>query len=173
MKNYRDNELKSYVIAAILMYFITTNGISGILNKDDISILQFVIDLLNVAIISSSIYAFVFVLDSVYGSDLKRTLVFLFTDEPGQTIFDSIKKKKSDIRFSNTDVEKYYKDVFAQMPEDKKGRKIYQNQQWYHIYHQYRDIEMVTTSAKDFRLCRDIFISTINIFFNYKLYMSF
>ena len=167
MKNYRDNELKSYVIAAILMYFITTNGISGILNKDDISILQFVIDLLNVAIISSSIYAFVFVLDSVYGSDLKRTLVFLFTDEPGQTIFDSIKKKKSDIRFSNTDVEKYYKDVFAQMPEDKKGRKIYQNQQWYHIYHQYRDIEMVTTSAKDFRLCRDIFISTINIFLIY------
>lgn len=167
MKNYRDNELKSYVVAAILMYFITTNGISGILNKDDISILQFVIDLLNVAIISSSIYAFVFVLDSVYGSDLKRTLVFLFTDEPGQTIFDSIKKKKSDIRFSNTDVEKYYKSIFAQMPEDKKGRKIYQNQQWYHIYHQYRDIEMVTTSAKDFRLCRDIFIATINIFLIY------
>lgn len=167
MKNYRDNELKSYVIATILMYFITTNGISGILNKDDISILQFIINLLNVAIISSSIYAFVFVLDSVYGSDLKRTLVFLFTDEPGQTIFDSIKTKKSDIRFSNIDVENYYKDIFAQMPEDKKGRKIYQNQQWYHIYHQYRDIEMVTTSAKDFRLCRDIFISTINIFLIY------
>lgn len=123
MKNYRDNVLKSYVIAAILMYFITTNGISGILNKDNISILQFVIDLLNVAIISSSIYAFVFVLDSVYGSDLKRTLVFLFTDEPGQTIFDSIKKKKSDIRFSNTDVEKYYKDIFAQMPKIKRGER--------------------------------------------------
>lgn len=167
MKNYRDSELKSYVIAAILMYFIVINGISGILNVEELSILQFVIELLNVALISSSIYAFVFVLDSVYGSDLKRTLVFLFTDEPGQIIFDTIKKRKSDIRFSNNDVEKYYKDIYAQMPKDRKGKKVYQNQQWYHIYHQYRDVEMVTTSAKDFRLCRDIFISTINIFIIY------
>ena len=81
MKNYRDSELKSYVIAAILIYFITVNGISGLLKQEDISILQLVIELLNIAIISSSIYAFVFVLDSVYGSDLKRKLVFLFTED--------------------------------------------------------------------------------------------
>lgn len=167
MKNYRDSELKSYVIATILVYFIVVNGISGILNKEYISILQLVIELLNVAVISSSIYAFVFVLDSVYGSDLKRNLVFLFTDEPGQTIFDVIREQKSDIRFSNTNIEKYYENIYSQMPQDKKEKKIYQNQQWYHIYHQHRDIEMVTASAKDFRLCRDIFISTINIFIIY------
>lgn len=163
MKNYRDAELKSYVIAAILIYFIAINGIGGVFIKEEISILQFVIELSNSAIISSSIYAFVFVLDSVYGSDLKRTLVFLFADEPGQIIFDTIKKRKNDIRFSNTDAEKYYNDIFAKMPEDEEEKKIYQNQQWYHIYHQYRDIEMVALSAKDFRLCRDIYISTINI----------
>ena len=73
--------------------------------------------------------------------------MFLFTDEPGQTIFDAIRKNKSDIRFSITDVEKYYKDVYPQMPQNKKERKLYQNQQWYHIYHQYREIEMVITSA--------------------------
>jgi len=167
MKNYRDSELKSYVIAAILIYFITVNGISGLLKQEDISILQLVIELLNIAIISSSIYAFVFVLDSVYGSDLKRKLVFLFTDEPGQIIFEVIKKNKNDIRFSNTDVEKYYENIYSHMPQDKNKKKTYQNQQWYRIYHQYRDIEMVTTSAKDFRLCRDIFISTINIFIIY------
>ncbi len=172
MKNYRDSELKSYVIAAILIYFITVNGISGLLKQEDISILQLVIELLNIAIVSSSIYAFVFVLDSVYGSDLKRKLVFLFTDEPGQTIFDTIKKNKSDMRFSITDVEKYYRDVYSQMPQNKRERKLYQNQQWYRIYHQYREIEMVIISAKDFRLCRDIFISTINIFIIYIVLCS-
>lgn len=91
----------------------------------------------------------------------------MFTDEPGQVIFDYIQEEKNDMRFSNDDVKTYYGNVYAQMPEDKKERKIYQNQQWYHIYHQHRDVEMVMTSAKDFRLCRDIFISTINIFIIY------
>lgn len=167
MKDYRESELKSYVIATILVYFIAVNGINGILNVEEISILQFIIQLLNAAIISSSIYAFIFVLDSVYGSDLKRKLVFLFTDEPGQIIFDTIRETKGDIRFSTADIEKYYKNIYQQMPEDEKGKRIYQNQEWYHIYHRYRDVEMVKTSAKDYRLCRDIFISTLNILIIY------
>ncbi|EOS58198.1 hypothetical protein C814_02440 [Anaerotruncus sp. G3(2012)] len=169
MKNYRDKELKGYVIATILIYFIAVNGINSIIDKENPNVLQLIANLLNISIVSSSIYAFVFALDSFYGSDLKRRLVFLLTSEPGQTIFDTIKKVKNDMRFSNADVEKYYENIYSQMPQDKRERSAFQNQQWYHIYHQHRDVEMITTSAKDFRLCRDIFISSINILIIYVL----
>lgn len=172
MKSYRENELKHYVIAVILMYFVVVNGITTFIKIDDTNTIKFIAEIFEIAIISSSIYAFVFVLDSIYSGELKRKLVFIWMREPGMVIFEKIKKSTKDMRFAKTDVDVYYKNIYDNMPEDKKGKKIYQNQQWYSIYHNYKEVEMVVTSAKDYRLCRDIYIATINIIMVY-LFLCF
>lgn len=167
MKSYRENELKHYVIAVILMYFVVVNGVNSFINSGDTNTIKFIAEIFEIAIISSSIYAFVFVLDSIYSGKLKRKLVFAWMREPGMLIFEQIEKAKNDIRFTQTDVKKYYSDIYANMPENRKENKVYQNQQWYSIYHNYKDVEMVAASAKDYRLCRDIYIATINILIVY------
>lgn len=169
MKSYRENELKAYVIATILVYFLVENTFWSVITAESLSTIQLVATLLELAIVSSSIYAFVFVLDSVYSSDLKRRLVFLGTPEPGQVIFDKIESNHNDIRFSNLDAKRCYKGLYDNRPQNEKEKRIYENQQWYLIYHRYKTVEMVAASAKDFRLCRDIFIATINIFLVYLI----
>lgn len=55
------------------------------------------------------------------------------------------------------------------MPADTEENKLYQNHQWYIIYHKYKNVEMVTTTSKDYRLCRDIYVATINILIVYMV----
>lgn len=165
MKSYREKDLKNYVIANILVYILLNNGFFEMPDTEMASSLKFLAELLNLTVVSSSFYIFVFVLDSVYSGDLKRRLVYLGTAEPGQVIFDKI--LISNIRFSGQDAETCYSEIYKHMPSKKKEKRAYQNQNWYRIYHQYKTIEMVSVTAKDFRLCRDMFISTINTLFVY------
>lgn len=168
MKSYREKELKNYVIAIILIYILSVNGISNLISSEGTNIISFVVELLNLAIVSSSIYSFVFILDSIYSGKIKMKLVYLVWPEPGQVIFEKIKHKK-DMRFSITDVETHYKDIYDNLPEKTKERHLFENQQWYKIYHQYKTVDMVAVSGKDYRLCRDIYIATINITLIYLL----
>lgn len=62
-----------------------------------------------------------------------------------------------------------YKNIYNKLPEEKKKRRLFENQQWYKIYHQYKYVDMVTVSGEDYRLCRDIYIATINIAIIYVL----
>mgnify|MGYP005776032037 CR=1 FL=1 len=59
------------------------------------------------------------------------------------------------------------------MPTDKKEKYRYKNDQWYRIYHRYRDIPMIFVSNRDYLLCRDLYISTIIIFICYVISCSF
>lgn len=165
MKSYRDKELKNYIIANVLVYILLNNNVVGTLSVEFVSSLQFFAELLNLAVVSSSIYIFAFVLDSVYSGDFKRKLVYIATPEPGQVIFDKILKNNT--RFSTKDAKGCYKEIYKLMPSKKNEIRVYQNQNWYRIYHKYKSVEMVSVAAKDFRLCRDMFISTLNILIIY------
>lgn len=76
MKKYRDKELKYYVIAIILIYILSNNGLRNLTSFDCANIISLIIELLDLSIISSSIYSFVFVLDSIYSGALKMKLFF-------------------------------------------------------------------------------------------------
>lgn len=162
MKKYRNNELNSYIIVAILAYFIANGGLNKFAGDESESIIQLIINILNILIVIVSIYTFVCILDSVYSGPMKKKLVFLASPEPGEIIFDYILKRK-DRRFSRDDILTCYHDIYEGMPADKEDRRYYQNQQWYRIYHKYKKVDMVASTGKDFRLCRDIYIATINV----------
>lgn len=166
MKDYRQSELRMYCISVILMYFLMGGRVDGLeVLAQGKSIIELILGLLNNAILSSTIYIIIYVLDSIYEGDFKRKLVYIGGPEPGQTIFTRINNGKCDPRFSKEDVERYYKEILNNLTAggNKRDQKFYQNQQWYRIYHQYREVTMIKVSATDFRLCRDMFVATVNL----------
>lgn len=58
------------------------------------------------------------------------------------------------------------------MPADKSEKLKYENAKWYEIYNKHRDKTMIQVSNRDFLLCRDIFIATVNIFILFLLLVS-
>ena len=171
MKDYRQSELKMYCVALILIYFlISGRDVAFMEAMQGQGTLELVMGLLDCAVVSSAIYIFIYVLDSAYGGDLKWRLVYLFCPKPGEEIFTCISGRKDDTRFSQKDVQAFYGDILAAAGRlSKEERRSYENQQWYQIYHQYRDVEMVETVATDSRLCRDIFVATINTILLYLI----
>lgn len=170
MKDYRQSELRMYCIAVILMYFLLGGRVEGMDSfVQGENMIEIVMELLNCAIISSTIYIFIYILDSVYEGDFKRKLVYVGQPEPGQKIFIDIFEKSDDPRFSKEEVEHYYGYVLEKLGRIslERDKRSYQNQQWYHIYHQYREIDMIKSSATDFRLCRDMFVGTVNLLIIY------
>lgn len=165
MKSYRQLELKMYCVALILMYFLITGEFVAFIEAPQgQGALELIAGLLDCAVVSSTIYIFIYILDSTYASDLKWRLVYLFCPKPGEVIFTRIFKRVDDTRFSEKDIQMFYGDILEVSKRllIKKKQRSYENQQWYHIYHQYRGVEIVETSATDSRLCRDIFVATIN-----------
>lgn len=163
MKDYISNELKSYIVAIIMVYFVLSNDIHN-LTSTQLGATELLLNLMGSALFSSSIYIFTFVLDSVYGSSLKEKLLFGPSRKPGETIFETI--LGGNTQLSCEDIINNYWDIYWGMPKGKRECALYQNQQWYNIYKQYKDDEhakSIASSAKEYRLCRDIFISTINV----------
>lgn len=95
VKDYRKDELRAYVIGNILvgMYVYGWFTIETMNNNAWIA-------LLNSAIVSTFLYIFVYMLDTLIPADWKDTLVYIFTGRPGDTIFTRIKEKDIDGRFT-------------------------------------------------------------------------
>lgn len=80
---------------------------------------------LGISVFSGIIYVFVFILDSIFDSTTKKYIVNLKFKLPGQVVFSNLKNKKyKDIRFTLEDVENKYKDIYDNMPNEKKKSVI-------------------------------------------------
>ena len=105
IKDYRNNELKNYVIGNILLMLL----FSGLLEKfftqeisNNLSIWGTVIES---ALLSSIIYIYVFLLDSLIPGNIKQNLAYFHIGKlPGYTIFTDMQIKVKDDRFTKSDV---------------------------------------------------------------------
>lgn len=163
MKDYREKELKMYILACVLLLICLTKGYSIQLETGEkIVAISAVID---TTLASGCIYMFVYISDALFTSSIKDKLVSLFglIKKPAYTVFSDIEKKTVDDRFLRIEAITRYENVYSNMPDDKKQAELYQNANWYKIYSQNRDVSMIYASNRDYLLCRDMFISTISL----------
>lgn len=174
IKDYRNKELKLYMIANVLIILATSENISYNEITGNTDYIKKIIELLNISLISGFMSIITFLLDSLYSSNIKSKLLNLFDiiPEPGERIFSNIfSNKYKDHRIDINDARIEYNDIKVGMQSlIKKEKKIYENTQWYKIYHKYRNQDMIFISNKDYLLCRDIYIATINIIILYLLF---
>ena len=180
LKDYREKELKYYTISCILFLIYLENR--SISSEQIISIKN-----INLVLISSSVYIFSIIFDSLFAYKESIITIFGLIKMPGEKIFSNIKSKKiHDIRFDNEEVYNIYKSIYDSMAKNKNDRYKYENKKWYKIYDRYKDNPMIFNSNRDYLLCRDslcntlfnLFIYMINLFtiktFNFnKLYIFF
>lgn len=163
MKDYREKELKMYLLACILLLICLTKGYST--KMETAEKLVAISAIIDTTLASSCIYIFVYISDALFSSEMKDKLISLFglIKKPAYTVFSNIEKKDVDDRFIKTEAIKQYKDIYANMPNNKEQAYIYQNANWYKIYSRNRDVAMIYSSNQDYLLCRDMFISTISL----------
>lgn len=162
IKEYRRDELKSYVIGNILLFLF----LSGVLDTAVFAELNNYYNLFGVivqsAIFSSVIYIYVFLLDSIIPGNYKFQIAYLpFGKMPACTIFSEMEKSIKDNRFTQEEALKKYAEIYEKMPEDEVERDNYENSRWYSIYKKYENVEKIYIANKDFLLCRDITIITL------------
>ena len=159
LKDYQDKELRYYLFAniAILLLLLDLFPIS---QSDNLfQIIDLVSTFFGVTLISSTIYIFALIVDSLFGSEIKMLLIG--GRSPGSNIFSKIKKGTFDNRFTYEDAQKIYSKVYDSMPNNKKDRHSYENAEWYKIYNKHREVTMIIKSNRNYLLCRDIYFSTI------------
>lgn len=168
IKDYRNHELKTYAIGNILLvlYF---SGIFDPLFALDVNIsLGIWKAIAESAFISSIIYIYVFLLDSIIPSDIKQKMAYFCIGKlPGTTIFTEINQAEKDNRFTHADVMKKYSQIYANMPTEDAEKEKYENAQWYKIFGKYKNEPKIFISNRDYLLCRDITIITLLLIFLY------
>lgn len=163
LKDYRENELKQYVIANALV-FLLVHGFINFTDTENIKLVQGIVSLLGTTLLASIIYIFTILVDSVIDDKIKNRLVNLyFMKLPGEYIFTEIKNKNKDIRFTTDMALQKYSHIYSEIPENLNKRKKYENSQWYKIYNLYREIPMVFMSNRNYLLMRDMYVSTLVI----------
>lgn len=175
IKDYREKELKNYVIGNILLVIL----LSGIIDEetlknlklDDLSSLA---ALFPFATLSAVVYLYVFLLDSLVPGENKQKIAYMGIGHlPGCTIFSDIKAGCIDRRLNVEKAKEKYKDIYVKMPEKKKERIIYENSSWYEVYSKYSNKPKIYYANKDYLLCRDITVMTIFLFIAYLLVIAF
>ena len=175
IKDYREKELKLYIIANVLLILATSNIIPYNQSTKSIEYLKTIIEILNMSLISGFISIIAFLSDSIYSSGMKYKLVSIFglIKQPGEKVFSDIFKGCKDNRIEKNDALSSYKKIKSRIDElegKSKDKRRYENSQWYKIYYTYRNEDMIFISNRDYLLCRDIFISTVSLMI---LYISF
>lgn len=170
LKDYREKELRWYILANILILLL----MQGIFRVDSIDSyfesIKIISKLLRLVTLSTFIFCFILVTESLFPSNLKFTLLYFGVFHlPGETIFTEIKNNPHDKRFTKEQANNKYKDIYDTMPTDKKEKYIYENSKWYSLYTKYRDINMIEFSNRDYLLCRDIYISNITLIVLYLI----
>lgn len=185
LKDYRNKELKYYTIANIIIVLLASGlyvdlikfitGISEVANENTGSMVTKILsDLAGIGILSSVIYVYIFVIDSIISSDLKYKICYLhFCDKPGCTIFSKMRDGEVDDRFTREDVVQKYEVVYKKLSEmkDGKSKKNYENKEWYSIYNNYRDKGMIVGANRDYLLCRDLCVATLSMIVAYLIFV--
>ena len=165
LKEYRNNELKWFLLANVLLMLLTTGVLQFDTLEDDFG--TYISELLNIAAISSSAYLLTFILDSIVPSRVKVRLVFLCSKQPSSTIFTDMLIKFEDNRFTLKNAIEKYKDIYVQIENE--PRDFDQTPLWYSIYNEHRDNSIVFGSNRDHSSLRDIHVQTMTVFTVYIL----
>lgn len=107
IKDYRNNELKNYVIGNILLVLYFSSIFDNLFTLDINSNLNIWKTLIESALVSSIIYIYVFLLDSLIPGDIKQKVAYFHIGKlPGYTIFTKMKQNNKDDRFTHADIVK-------------------------------------------------------------------
>lgn len=162
LKNYRDNELKWFILA--YLFLTIGSGNPDVINGTGIETLSKIENLISTSLISGAICSLAFVIDSLYSQKIKNALLYLgFTKMPGTTIFTRIKSGTlNDVRFETVQAQKKYETIINNIPENK-SKSGYENAKWYKIYVLHKEDSAISSVHRDFLLCRDLYITTISL----------
>ena len=170
IKDYRNNELKNYVIGNIVLVLYFSGIFDNLFLADINSNLNIWKTLIESALVSSIIYIYVFLLDSLIPGDIKQKMAYFHIGKlPGYTIFTKMKQNNKDDRFTHADIMKKYASIYNNMPAEKKKKEKYENAEWYKLYNNYKNESKILIANRDFLLCRDITIITIMLIIIYLI----
>lgn len=165
LKEYRNKELKWFLFANIILMLIGSD-ILGFDKVESISISD-ISSILSITAVSSAVYIYTFILDSVLPSRVKVFLVFLWKRQPSCTIFTDIERKLEDDRFKLEDAKKKYSQIYKKIKSE--PNSFDQTPLWYEIYNKYRNNTIVFGSNRDYLLLRDMHSQTIVMILAYLL----
>lgn len=165
LKDYRNNELKWFLFANVLLMIISSGMFAFEETMD--SWVTGISTLLNITAFSSAIYILTFLFDSVVPSHVKVVLVFLWKKQPSCTIFTDMEKKMRDNRFTLSEAKKKYAKEYEEIQE--KSSDFDQTPLWYKIYNRNRDNTIVFGSNRDYLLLRDMHSQTITLLLTYTI----
>lgn len=180
MKDYREKEMKYYVIGNILVAMLLSGVFSGLfdisLGKDAVetnnNFMELIKSFCETALLGSVIYVYSYICDSCISSELKEFILFGKAGLPARTIFVRIKNGEvTDKRFTTQDFKIKYSSIISSLSQisDKDKRKDASNAAWYKIYKSKKDDAAVSGTQKDYLLNRDLNTMTIFVFIFYLL----
>lgn len=184
IKDYREKELKCYILGNALL-LLMTSGVFDVIHKAvsiDLSdqtlaslILQIVGSSVLTGLIVSIMYTYVFLLDAVIPPNWKDWICGLGNKRPAMTIFDDIREDRhfvlTDSRFTRKQVLERYGTIYKELQEitDTKERYRKENGNWYILYRKHKDEKMISVANRDYLLCRDLCVSNLYIMAGYLL----
>ena len=168
IKDYRDKELKSYVIGInFLLLLFNYNYLFDVdFSKENLDVIiqieSVVLPLLEAIAVSSVVGVFVFILDSLYNTWIKEVITLeKFFKKPGMTIFTEIKQGNiNDYRINLEKAATKYKNIIENIPTGD-AKYNYENSEWYKIYNKHESSEKILVSQRDYLLCRDMCTATV------------
>lgn len=167
IKDYRNKELLWYMVAQIFIIVIFQNPCLLKFNLNDWQ--ETTIKVITSTVFSSIISVLSFVFDAMFSDELKYKLLYFGMSRPGETIFEDIKNRHSDFRYTKEKALQVYKEIYDNLPESQINKKMYENNKWYQIYANHRNVPMIFNSHREYLLCRDIYFATIIIIAFYVL----
>ena len=179
LKDYREKELKNYVIGNALIIIVLLGIFNTLLDvKMDEStnniLLTLSSEIISAGIFSSILYTYVFILDAIIPGNWKDSICNLCRPLPGEIIFEEIREKANDKRFTKEKALQKYANIYEIIDNliGKEKRKA-SNDAWYSIYLKYENKAKIFISQRDYLLCRDLCISTLYIGLLYFVLWAF
>ncbi len=169
IKDYRNAELKHYIIGNILLVLVS----SGLLDKmilftGESTIFEAVTSIISSTVFSAILYIYIFLADSLVPGEWKNNLIWLSFLKPGNSIFTRIRENNKDERFTSENARKIYKETYDKLDKAKgRVKENIENSSWYKIYIKHETHAQVRVSQRDFLLCRDMSVMTIFVAIGY------
>lgn len=170
IKDYREKELRNYVIGNVLLILIATGLLDQVFNPvADATMWSSFSALFSSALFSAIAYIYVYIFDSLIPPNIKDNLLWIIKGRPGESVFTEIRDTDGDVRFRKEDVLEKYADVYEKIDaeRDEQMRRKIQNSSWYKIYKAHEKEASVFVSQRDSLLSRDMSIITFWIIIGY------
>lgn len=180
LKDYREKELKNYIIGNALMIIVLSGIFDTLLDSVEMNkavnnvFLTLSGELISVGIFSSILYTYVFILDAIIPGNWKDMICNLCRPCPGEVIFKEMKEKVNDRRFTKEEILQRYSTIYEKLENltEREKRKV-SNSAWYAIYCKHQNEAKVFIAHRDCLLCRDLCVSTLYIGLMYFVLYAF